>query len=140
MLEKVSVGFCPGVVRLVPELIIELEVPIAFAELVALRGIPVEELLALALALAVTWEVVVGLCLECDRVKDATIDEEIFETSVTGQTVVVMSTTLVTSIVDTASEGSVLRAAVSEAAGQFVIVAAHEMIVETEVTLTVNVV
>ncbi|KAI2470955.1 hypothetical protein F4781DRAFT_388995 [Annulohypoxylon bovei var. microspora] len=54
VLEKVSVGLFPGVVKLVSELDV---VPIAFAELVALIPTPVEELLTLA----VRVEVEVGL-------------------------------------------------------------------------------
>lgn len=77
---------------------------------------------------------------DCFEVKEETIDEEIDEALVTGQTVVVRSMTLVTRIVDTAPDGSEVRAAVSLAAGHLVTVGAQEMIVETEVTLTVRVV
>lgn len=139
-----SEGPVPGASTLVSGLIV---VSTAAVELVAL-GIsppvsppPVAPIASVELVpLKITVEVIGTAGAEDDALKEATIDEEIAGTSVTGQTVVVMSTTLVTSIVDTAPGGNEVSAAVSEAAGQLVTVAAHEIIVETDVTLIVNVV
>lgn len=138
-----SEGPDPGTVTLVSRLVV---VPAASGELVAL-GVspplsppPVAPTSAVELAPPTVRVEVVTAGSEAVALNEAMTDEEIAGTSVSGHTIVVRSITLVTSIVDTAPTGSEVSAEVSVAAGQSVIVATHEIIVETDVTLIVNVV
>jgi hypothetical protein len=87
--------------------------------------------------------VMVAVSVSNEELSDASIDEEMAGASVTGHTVVVKSTTVVIKTVVTPSGsevGSEVNAPVPVVTGQFVTVAAHEIIVAIEVTDTVSVV
>lgn len=86
---------------------------------------------------------VVPVSVGSKELNDANTDEETAGASVTGHTVVVIPTTVVTRTVDTPSGsdvGSKVTASVPETAGQLVTVDAQEMIVLIEVAYIVSVV
>lgn len=94
-------------------------------------------------ASTVTSEVIAPVSAFVKELREATMDEEISGASVTGHTVVVTPICVVMITVDTPSGsevGSEVTAPVPEAVGQFVTVAAHEMLVIIEVMGTVIVV
>jgi hypothetical protein len=96
---------------------------------------------AVELAAKVGTPLLVGVAItEGNELKCSTADDEMADTSLTGQMVVVTPMMLVTRTVEIASGGRLESAAVSWAPGQLETSGAHEITVEIEVALMVSVV